>query len=236
MEREDALDILACLVERSIDFNKRTQILVKTNDDEEENSRNPRKERRKNDDNSAKILSDDEPDNSNVTGNNKRRQKQKKQQQQQQIGVGEIEECIASLRKISGLQKDSGGSSVEQNIPDHSNRMLALDELERSYTYASEMNRAALSAYAWLCAIGRSSKDNSIKTGEIMYQGVQTSPSLIGAWGINSVGRSNNDSVLLQKRFLEKENEVKRLDQELSVCRAEIGRLRNTSRAEVSTP
>lgn len=139
----------------------------------------------------------------------------------------DVNECIRVLRDIS---KGHDSASEEESDPNHSIRMEALDALENSHTYAMEMKQAALSASTWLNAIGRTGKNASnevsrqphctelISDDKIMHMNVDELRSLVQATHMEIVTR--NDMNI-------------RLDHELSICRAEIGRLRTISRNEV---
>ena len=90
----------------------------------------------------------------------------------------------------------------------------AINELLRSHTYAMEMKQAALSASTWLRTIDRNSQRNSN----------------------NYNANMNNDlrAAKLEAILADKIEQNERLNQELSKCRAEIGRLRSVSKADVS--
>ena len=113
---------------------------------------------------------------------------------------------------------------ADENGPyDHDSRMKVLDELEQCHIYSTEMKRAALSALTWLRSVGRS-------------------PSTSGPKSNFSIGKGNSHqrifqtlSQAYQEQLVEKDNLNRRLDQELSTCRAEIGRLKLMKRNEVST-
>ena len=99
--------------------------------------------------------------------------------------------------------------------------MKILNELELSYVYATEMKRAALSAMTWLRSLGRTSNDGCSVNDKNRPQ-----------FWINS-HQNTNTSSSYEGQMEEKNNTIKRLNQELSICRAEIGRLTVLKRNEV---
>jgi hypothetical protein len=161
-------------------------------------------------------------------------------------------------------EKASGDTSCIAN-PNHEARMRALDELMRSHTYALEMKRAALSASTWLRAIGRAStpknevaaatdlshRKNTSSDDAFTYSYSPCSPTLESSDtkqttkdesdGKNS--KTNMDIIALSAllraaefKVAEKDESVERLNEELSKCRMEIGRLKSTARADVRRP
>jgi hypothetical protein len=112
--------------------------------------------------------------------------------------------------------------------------MAVLDQLDHAYTYAMEMKQAALSASTWLTAIGRTG------TGETPRR--EEHRSFKGSQFISEETMSEMDSNELRHlvqaahvQLVEKNEISDRLDNELSICRAEIGRLNTmSSRNEVS--
>eukprot|EP00957_Ditylum_brightwellii_P004820 367448-Ditylum_brightwellii.AAC.1 len=146
--------------------------------------------------------------------------------------------------------------TAAENSLDHASRMKVLDGLIRSHTYALEMNRASLSASAWLKSIGRSessSNGNAIKmvkvddsknsAGDGLAKSMFDSPpsqyrhpsSTDGMFGSSFMDMISMRAIMhaMELKVVEKTEQVERLNVELSNCRAEIGRLQNTSRAEV---
>jgi hypothetical protein len=145
-----------------------------------------------------------------------------------------VEAAVDVLRDLSMHQAGIGSSPTMSNKSAHRIRMQVLDELLRSHTYANEMKRAALSAAAWLRSIGH----NKAKSGCVN----------IGATGSQVVGEEKGTEgntktaaieVLALKAMLhqaqmeasEKDKLARQLNEELSKCRAEIGRLKSASRS-----
>ena len=134
-------------------------------------------------------------------------------------------DAIHSIREISEMQGDV-------NLPanrSHAARMLAIDQLVSSY---EEMKRLASSASAWPKSNGRNNLAPSDSTQS------------------NQKGREKNDNVRsgnenrdleasqalvksLEARARDREEQIRRLNEELSNCRAEIGRMKLASRTEV---
>lgn len=139
-----------------------------------------------------------------------------------------IKECIDFFRQISFEHNEDSRDGVV--ISNHKNRLAILDHLENTHTYAVEMKQAALSASTWLNAVGRSSgvalpmsRENfkpegksSLSEEEMMKMDLHELRSA------------------LQGIVEEKDELNRRLNNELSQCRAEIGRLRTSQRTEVS--
>ncbi len=176
--------------------------------------------------------------------------------------LSEISAAVEALRNLS-KKYDDEGMVDEATLVDHKLRMKAIDELLRSHTYAVEMRRAAVSASAWLRSIGRvegytdqTAQDDEDENddGELgIYASSATSYSTTGqqAAGEGELGSSEAfqsmksvdridlltlKAMLQTSRLEAKEKAVlaEKLNQELSECRAEIGRLRTSSRPEVS--
>jgi len=137
--------------------------------------------------------------------------------------------CIDALRHVSKEHNSSDGDGAG---PCHGDRITVLEQLEHSYAYAMEMKQAALSASTWLTAIGRTG------TGETPRR----EPNYNGSQFISEEKMLQMDSNELKNlvkvahaQLVEKNEINERLDNELSICRAEIGRLKtSSSRNEVS--
>ena len=140
-------------------------------------------------------------------------------------------------------------------LTSHSTRMKAVDELLRSHTYAAEMRRAAKSASTWLRSIDRLESASDENDLEVLRKSGSEAPSQPS----ERVTMKTRNDVLMKRRMKnfkhvdkmdivalramlhsaelkakEKEDMALRLNEELSQCRAEIGRLKTASRAEVS--
>ena len=204
VEREDALDILACLVERGV---------AAWNDESE----------------TGKYMASTDTSTSFAR-----------------------EALIASmLQDVRSSLKDNEDDDSDEKAE----KVAALDELLKSHSYALEMKRAALSASSWLKSIGR---------GPQVSQGQNVIPPVTDFKVISEVGQASGEDaasdhqsdasnsattavdtkmelLTLKARLHSAENELKekmimnqKLDEELSKCRAEIGRLHTASRNEVS--
>ena len=145
----------------------------------------------------------------------------------------------------------------EEQEKEHIQRMAVMDELVKSHAYAVEMKRAAVSASSWLKSIGRGQKGGSNYANEfIPIESVDDDDTTAPKPKSSSVGQTSGESeanqngtkpndmmelltlrAMLHSTQLEL-NETKRantnLNDELTNCRAEIGRLKTVSRNEVS--
>ena len=198
MEREDALDLLALLVERSLAFQEKTETTVSMS--------------------SQSDAASDGPSNREDPG----------LEMSPSLSPSQ-DVCIDVLREISKEHVDKTGDKTT-----HEDRMKFLDNLEHSHTYAMEMKQAALSASTWLTAIGRTGKTPT--TAEIQYQ--SSSSNYIAEENMTQLEATKLRSLVqaAHMQLAEKDDLNDRLDRELSICRAEIGRLNtNMSRNEVSS-
>lgn len=197
VEREDALDLLALLVDRSLDFNNSTKRDGKFSPS----------------DNAAVDLS-------KVTS------------------VGNFEDGMPS----STILKDSFEAlcqisneyekNEEHGFPSHDKRMIVLNRLMDSHTYAMEMKQAALSASTWLSAIGRYG-DKPISTSR--FDGIQYSQ-YISEERLQQLDVKDLRSLVhaAHSQLLEKMEVHRKLETELASCRAEIGQLKiRLSKTEV---
>jgi hypothetical protein len=178
--------------------------------------------------------------------------------------------AIRVIRKISQdyERNMADGDILEDEAMGHSMRMKAIDELLRSHTYAVEMRQAAKSASTWLRSIDRSDgtpdekghqlgeskdADNSSvpNSAQEVSSEIHVSQTKEEKYPNHSVGDERKSELFIStgemdntalKAMLhsaklkskEKEDLALRLNAELSKCRAEIGRLKTASRAEVS--
>ena len=217
IEREDAINLLTCLVERSIAFHDKSDL--------------------------------DSPSASKDVHNASKG----KYQAEGNSNLSDTSEALKALRVISENSKDDASN----NAASHATRMNALDELLRSQTYAAEMQRAAFSASSWLKATGRSdtglSEDNQMNIS-YSYSNSSTGANEEGKTKAKNAATEENgtdqnkkaatdlakmDTIALRAQLhaaeataSEKSNYAKRLNAELAKCRAEIGRLKSTSRTE----
>lgn len=132
-------------------------------------------------------------------------------------------ECFAKLKRIAKTENETGekSSSSDRDVLDIDQQMKsdAIDALLRSFEFALEVKRSSLSAKKWLNSIG---------------------------WITEGVDNNNIDDILalddipLRARLRSaelslsnKEGDLVRLNEELSKCRAEIGRLKSSHGAQV---
>jgi hypothetical protein len=128
-------------------------------------------------------------------------------------------------------------------------RMEILKELVKSHAYAVEMKRASTSASTWLKSIGRghnASKHKLLGNGEEIRQHKSTRISAdateVEYCKKNESNTTNKMEILTLKATLHSAQleltETKQvnsmLNEELSKCRAEIGRMKSISRTDVS--
>ena len=214
IEREDALDILACLVERGVALDH-SEIFS--------NSKGERADK-------------EESTEASVQADAKSRGTKE--------SVPEITNVLEELRMISEECGNSSESLPNSARNDHDARMAALDQLMRSHSYALEMKRAALSASAWLKSIGRPSTNISTEADDVPQEKVERAlmhseddlSSLKASTGSQKMEILSLKALLhtAQIEAKEKAEAASKLDEELSKCRAEIGRLRSAARTEVS--
>jgi hypothetical protein len=148
-----------------------------------------------------------------------------------------VEAAVDVLRDLSLHQAGIDSSPKMSNKAAHRIRMQVLDELLRSHIYANEMKRAALSAAAWLRSIGHNeTKFSSVGVGETGLQAAGEGK------GTERDGKTAGIEVLALKAMLrqaqmeasEKDKLARQFNEELSKCRAEIGRLKSVSRSMTS--
>jgi hypothetical protein len=261
IEREDALDILACLVERSIVFDQELEssfiapaiaevtVAEDSGSDGEHGSRSIIA-KRQDDDGVSTYANVGDRSIGNLLSPPKTRRSPAAD-----LSIGrtdsfssELAEAVKMIRMISRDYGNSQSGSTNDGTA-HEARMKAIDELLRSHTYAVEMKRAAKSASAWLKSIGRPGSSEG-SAGVADGDEGRVEPDDIGqvkdGREVNqSAGEEQESStermdVVSLKAMLhsaqlkaeEKEEQARRLNEELSKCRAEIGRLRSASRAE----
>jgi hypothetical protein len=237
------LDILACLVARGVTLHQ---------DRGKSSFSGGAQDKEKSEDCSEDGC---DPDGDSVDGfSRKSRTGSKDAQTSETFSDADIAAAVEELRMMS-KQRQLSGEEGDSSRGSHSARMTALDELLRSHAYALEMKRAALSASAWLNSIGRLSTDRTgdSSTGKDQPTSANahsSSPQEIEAAGGQASGegshvmnRSADKMELLsmkaqlhtsQMEAKEKTAVAKKLNEELSHCRAEIGRLRSAYRSEVS--
>ena len=268
IEREDALDILACLVERSIAFEKETTTEKMENEEEQDtetcNESSPTPS--VTDDNATvdAIVDDDRVSTfvENGTRSETRIRSPPKNRRKARVSSDILGSGVLSSEVIDAINELRGISRVHDDESEHETRMEILDELLRSHVYAGEMKRAARSASTWLRSIGRADDDASdvisVRTPGQDYiesagsSGTNEAQRLVDnrTWKLAAIGESDTDTGSFEEKMdalsiramlhsvelqlKEKAEEAKRLNAELSECRAEIGRQKSASQADVS--
>ena len=165
-----------------------------------------------------------------------------------------VEETIELFRKLSetcdlDIELENVNSEGKNNQSKHEVRMKILDELQRCFKFAQEMERAALSASTWLNAIGRPSPQSIEANGTYSLE-----DPLIYSYSTTCSSEKKNDShrdncnestsnIMIttmrahlhdsQQKLEENERLIEQLNSELSNCRAEIGRLKSVPRSKV---
>jgi len=282
IEREDALDILACLVERGIvDWNTSidgTASVTKTTQKNhaatisavDQSKIDDRKLVAQSSNATQETVSPSSSSSSSACDIMRTVKEEEKQDEVSQItqrlthgletcdGIGKIHSDMDSplfrmieTFRIWSQEHDADDNSSDNDVAQqHSRRMLILGELLRSHAYAVEMKRAASSASTWLKSIGRGHTENIhnfLKDGDEKCGRGEPISAII-----NSVVAENNDKKLNNNNTIDKMElmtlkatlhstqlelvETKQvnmnLNEELSQCRAEIGRMKSISRNE----
>ena len=159
IERNDAIDILACLVERGVSWKQPTSQPQEPNGTPFEHvatNEQLRNESPPFDSGDNDQDGDDDYDDDDVPS------------------PADIVAIVAELQGLS-LAEENIGNYNSKNTVAHQKRKLALEELVRSHEYAMEMKRASQSASSWLKSIGRSQTSTSpTKTASIVVE--STSP------------------------------------------------------------
>jgi hypothetical protein len=251
IEREDALDILACLVERSVAFEQDKNGLdsMDCSEIDENDQIQP-------DDDIVSTFVESGAGRVPLEHGEGKPQSPPKNRRKLYVttAFSDVEalpsalaDAVSALREMSVFHQEEGPTS-------HATRMKAIDELLRSHNYSVEMKRAAKSASAWLRSIGRSGEDDGDTAKTVRPFADQEAPVQLSTEGsptaVNqSAGEDETDISQFvdkmdllalkamihsaQQRAKEKEEQAVRLNEELSLCRAEIGRLKSASRSDV---
>lgn len=218
IEREDALNLLACLCERGVALNDPAGQIEAKGILKKKQTPETGEETKKLKFNAASGM------------------KQKYVNSSQQLEPETVNEAVSVLREMSRDRYQSGVESTETSSPTyHLVRMQVLDELMSSHTYALEMKRAALSASAWLRSIGHSDnlREEDSRTTLATTEQAAGESERSNRGGSN--GTADNASVLSLKALLHQaQMEIDEKDQALSKCRAEIGRLKSASQNKTS--
>ena len=228
IEREDAINLLTCLVEQSIAFHEKSDPDTSNASSVENNT---------NDQGGKMDRSFSLTETSEALKALRIISKEYNEKPRDSANDGATD---SGSDVVSG----DGHDAVEV---DHDTRMNALDELLRSHTYAAEMQRAALSASSWLKAIGKSDTDGGEMNISYSYSNSSAGAAEENAEANKNDGRdkSADDSSskmeiialraqlhAAETKVQEKNEYAKRLDEELGKCRAEIGRLKSASRTD----
>ena len=265
-EREDALDILACLVERGITdwntstdndafhFNSTQKIKASTVDnsscDDSENVTHSCNTIAPAiltlSSSSSSFLSTDDL----VKTMKEETVKSFPPEPRHELKVGpEIDIINSNLDStLFKIVQDFQNWSQEQNGDDisndgcvgehHSRRMEIINELLKSHAYAVEMRRAATSASKWLKSINKSNEEDDGESATIVNS-VGFENYKIKADSNNAIDKMEMITLRATLRSTQLELiETKKvninLNEGLSKCRAEIGRMKSLSRNEVS--
>lgn len=233
IEREDAINLLTCLVEQSIAFHEKSDLDTSNASKVENNASEQGKEV----DRSFSLTETSEALKALRIISQEYNEKPRNS-----ANDGAID---------SGSDVASGDGDVAAEV-DHEARMNALDELLRSHTYAAEMQRAALSASSWLKAIGKSETEGGQMNISYSYSNSSTGAAEEDSTKGTSAEANKNDGRdksaddsskmeiialraqlhAVEAKMQEKSDYAKRLDEELGKCRAEIGRLKSASRTD----
>jgi hypothetical protein len=273
IEREDALDILACLVERGIaDWNTAPSISwsqhekrhSKVEEDivENKDADNDIKSDNANKTDKKKGSACPSPPSSEIMNTEK---EEKSEDTTVSRANGDRDNfpsdsilftMMDEFRKWSldqvGQSDQNEGCAIER---DHTQRMAVMEELVKSHAYALEMKRAAVSASTWLKSIGRGHAGNdyidansgqndasNVTTTGAKSEGGQTSgereAAIPGGEGSEKMELLTLKAMLhsAQMELVETKQSNLALNEELSKCRAEIGRIKSMSRNEVRQP
>jgi hypothetical protein len=118
-----------------------------------------------------------------------------------------LEGALQQLRSMSKTYQE------ENSVIPHHILLAVLDELEASYEYAKEMKQAALSASSWLNSNDASDFETSVQNSSI--------PQNVTIDQLKSLNES------LQRQLSAQYDVNEKLNEDLSFCRAEIGRLKS---------
>jgi len=244
IEREDALDILACLVEQGIaDWNSSTEI---QNIDPASASEKDRSKTEESSESSPDIMKTakeekTEEGTSDVPTNSV---------ENYDFSDYDLEELIEDFKKwikdqdIESNSSDENGTNKRQ---ERRHRSEILQELVKSHAYAVDMKRASTSASAWLKSIGRGqglSKHELFRSGEEIEEQKSNRNSPDDS---KKEDRKTDEKHTIDKMDLltlkatlhsakmeltETKQLNSRLNEELSKCRTEIGRIKSISRID----
>ena len=233
IEREDALNLLACLVERGVALHSRDCVSKSEDESIDESQR-------------SKPTSStvDNGEANSLPGGSDTKAAVSKQGISCELESETIDSVVTELRRLVNKNSSGKDTNVDDDsakaLHDHSARMEVLDELVRSHTYALEMKRASMSANAWLRSIGRKDEASSEDIEQGKGAAVETkAPTMSKA--SNDTSAADVEVLALkamlhqaQMKAREKESAAIQLNEELARCRAEIGRLKSVSRSKTN--
>jgi hypothetical protein len=141
------------------------------------------------------------------------------------LDLDKVKVIADSMKEISAIVNDTEMSSVVHNTAEfngeafacnHQIRSEIIDTLLRSHEFALEAKRSCQSAKKWLQSIGR------------------TKTEILNSKQSQMNGSSEYDTLRARLSSAEhslscKQDEISRLNEELSTCRSEIGRLKSSS-------
>ncbi len=255
IEREDALDILACLVEQGIvDWNISTEI---QNIDPASAKQKDRHQAEESSESSPDIMKTAKEEKTEDGASHVQKNSKEKVNANGFTNYNhsdsDVKDLIEEFQKWVDEQDEDSSSSGEDDLKKRHRRLQrteTLQELVKSHAYAVDMKRASTSASAWLKSIGRGqglSKHEVSRSGEEAEEQKSDKSSKEDAKDKN---HNNYESHAVEKMDLltlkatlhsakleltETKQLNSRLNEELSKCRAEIGRIKSLSRIDVST-
>ncbi|KAL7538680.1 hypothetical protein ACHAXR_009230 [Thalassiosira sp. AJA248-18] len=136
--------------------------------------------------------------------------------------MSSCDDCLEKMKCIANSIKDiSADSSDKEQLAgfNHQIRSTAIDTLLRSYEFALEAKRSSLSANKWLEIIGSATNNVSSEERDEYNQPLD---------GVTMRARLHS----AENAISSKHEEISRLNEELSNCRAEIGRLKSGPRTQ----
>ena len=266
IEREDALDILACLVEQGIaDWNNsntnQSSTIVNNRGDTNkvENSSNT------DEDSTAQAMLTSPVSTSPSTSSDiLRTEKEEKTEEgtcpltsdaKLQVDLNDsnhdhhdsesaLQDLIQDFKKWVEDHEDNTASSHDEKRNLCQRKIELLQDLVRSRVYAVEMKRASASASSWLKSIGRGQSTRKLDIlGDNDRNGKdERSRNSTSKLGTNKSNSTNEMEILTMQATLRRSQseltatkEINTmLNEELSKCRAEIGRMKSISRSDVS--
>lgn len=247
------MDILSCLVDRSVVFHQR----LDENSSKNENEENSSNDKTPKASNTTKDSIDDQDIPATLPAQNLEVQETHitdgKHGTESAFGPN-VRETVNFFRNLSekyekGTTQVDPDAQENNKAPKHGERIKVLDELQRCFEFSQEMERAALSASGWLKAIGRPSPQFVEANGTyslddpLIYSYSTTCSPEKNVDHQKDPSDDSNSSIMVatirahlhdaRQKLEENERFIEQLNTELSTCRAEIGRLKTSSRSKV---